>query len=108
MHGTTAYLVSILFILAWGAFGVWTVRRLLLVPQSDPSLRFGVRVFGLLLWAASTIVWTVGDPHPRNIVLRVVENAFLILPMSLWAGYFAGRRIRRFVGPGGGDRGAAV
>jgi hypothetical protein len=96
--------MDLVFLLGYAVLVVWTVRRLLLIRQDDPSLRFGVRVFGGLLWLALTIIWSVGDPHPSNMLLRVVLNAFLTLPPALWSGYFAGRRMRRVVGSGGVNR----
>ncbi len=96
-------LASLLFTVAYAAFSVWTVRRVFLATQSDLSLRFGVRVYAPLMWVATTVIWTIGHRFPSNIVLRVLLNAFWMLPLSLWAGYGAGRRMRRFLGATGGQ-----
>src|SRR5437879_6251050 len=103
MHRTTDILMSALILVAYAGFSVWTVRRVLLSSQSNPSLRFGVRVFAPLMWVATTVVWTIGDRFPSNIVLRVLLNAFWMLPPSLWAGYGAGRSMRRFLRGTGGE-----
>jgi hypothetical protein len=103
MHRTTDLLVSLLILVAYAAFSVWTVRRVLLAPQRDPSTRFGMRVFAPLMWVATTVIWTIGDRFPSNLVLRVLLNAFWMLPLSLWSGYGAGRQMRRFLRGTGGE-----
>ena len=101
----TTLLINVLVLVAWSAFAVWTVRRLWPLSQSDPSLRFGVRVCGVLLWLASTVIWTIKDSRSSShIFFHALLNGLLTLPGSLWAGYWWGRRMRRIVGVGGQNR----
>jgi hypothetical protein len=97
MHRTTDILVVVLIIAGYAALVIWTARRVWLVPVTDPSLWFGVRVFGPLLWLATTIIWSLAERHPANLLLRLAINAFWAFPPSLWSGYFAGRRMRGVV-----------
>src|SRR6266480_536494 len=92
-------LINVLTIVAWSAFTIWTMRRVWPASKSDPSLRFGVRVFGGLFWVATTVIWTINDSRSSShIFLDGLLNAFFMLPLSVWGGYWWGHRMRRAVG----------
>jgi|SRR5689334_11339760 len=105
MHRTTDLLIWLVMVVANAAFSVWTVRRVFLAVRShpSPSLRFGVRVFAPLMWLATTVIWTMGHRFPSNAILRALFNAFLMLPISLWSGYHAGRHMRSVLRGTGGE-----
>jgi hypothetical protein len=88
----------------YGAFTVWTLIRLYHSPSENAQpiiYRNGVRGFGLTLWAVMTVMWTLRNRDPSwNVWARLLVVAFVMLPISLWAGYFWGSQMASFFGSG--------
>ena len=107
MPQASPVMVRALFVVAYGVFTLWTVRRLLGVSATGRGSNLiarGVTGFGLPFWAAMTVLWTLRDPDAFGPVwLTAALIAFVMFPLSLWAGYSWGSLMGLFFG-GSGDR----
>jgi hypothetical protein len=91
-----------LLAILWGAFVIWTIRRLWRSPKNEYSrlvYKFGVRQGGISLWIGMVVIapLIVNRGLVRNLQLAAFV-AFLSLPLSLWAGYFWGMAFARITG----------
>ena|SRR2546421_2581692 len=88
--------------LAYAAFTLWTVRRLLR-PAADPDHKM-VRRYGVLGWGLGFWVLMTADFARRSTYTRTqfwthaLTETFILLPISLWGGYVWGRAMGSFLG----------
>jgi len=93
---------------AYAAFTLWTVRRLLR-PAADPGSRM-VRRYGVLGWGFGFWLLMTADFARRSTFTgtefwtHALTDAFILLPISLWGGYLWGRAMGSFFGWFFGDR----
>jgi hypothetical protein len=82
--------------IAWLIFTIWTVYRLGShdAVLGETTARYGIRGFGLMLWAAMIFVgvYLSGQIDPnRSLWYSGAVFAFVLLPICLWGGYLWGK-----------------
>jgi hypothetical protein len=92
-------------LVAFGAFGAWTLRRLWHRGSSAYDrfvYRYGVRYFGVTIWILLSLVAPRRELNNsfEQYALGVLINAVICLPLGLWAGYWWGRSMARWFGVG--------
>ena len=90
------------FLVAYGAFVVWTIRRLLspTAAAQRPSVhRRGIMGFGVLFWVGMTVSRAVGSAKVGTALWKdILMYAYVLLPLALWAGVVWGTFMRSFLG----------
>lgn len=88
---------------AWLAWTWWTVRRLWrtgATPYERMVYRFGVRGWGLWMFAMMSLSFLARDFDPERSLGRSVLQVFLVVgtcaPIMLWGGYWWGRAMALF------------